>query len=227
MNLLPGWHAGGFIAADSVVELTFIAEAGTASDDNYNLMGSILAGDLLIHLALGSAENSDPPSLNTPDGFTSLETASANPGGGAAVRYLLTYKIADGSEDSAAQDAGSPEELVSAIVLQYRPSRPIVAVTLSDSDFEATSGNPSGIATGAAPYSLWLGAHVGRNSLVSPTISITPDDERTDLMDGPADADVLYKWKVYNPPSTAETVTIDQADGGTANMLVGFAIAVT
>ena len=229
MSFLPGWFPGGAVAARIEIQLSHIATSSTLSSGNISHPASgIEAGDLLIYIAEAyEDDNDDPPDVNLPSGYTGIIDSSGTPGGSAGLRVRAGYKIAAGNEDGVGVNispTGTNDGEAAAIV-QFRPTAPIGSVTIVDTDGQNTANNPSAQVQGGAGISVSL--HMAFYSAV---LSIDPRsyspaaDAETQLTTEGFRVSWI-KWTLFNPPSTAEAITVDMGDSGN-NSLVSFSLLV-
>ena len=204
-----------YVAAGGMT-VSFIASSTSSGSDTITAPASINAGDLLLLVDSCFFEQGG----GVPTGFTSITSAIST-----FVDTLVSYKIADGTEDSSSitgQLGYISYEQVK-LMLQFRGSPAISSVTPQDIATQITDGNPTSqtcnAGSGQAPL-IVIGSY-GSNAPVDPrTFSTTADGEISDSDFHAYGMSNYLKYKIYNS-SPADT-TIDMDDEGIENNLISF-----
>lgn len=211
--LLPG---GGGVAP--ITTLSYIAEA-VSTTASVSAPASIEPGDLLIMID-GAEGSASDPTVVVPTNFTQI--GSTNESGTTNMRMVVSYKIADGSEDSASITGMDGSLSDNKILWQFRGSGPITGFTVSTPVTQAVLGNPAqqtiAASGGVAPV-LGIATFFNNNagaSINPRTTSITPTRIGTSSAH-------LY-GHAYIQDSSPADYTFDMDDEGDGNFLFGFYI---
>lgn len=228
LTQLAGFGGGG----QRQIQLTHIATESTM-DGSGNIShpaSGIEAGDLLVYFATAyEAANTDPPSMANPSGYSEILLADGAPGGSSAIRVIAGYKIATGSEDGSSVNVSSSAgtDAENAIIMQFRPNLPIATVTVVDTDTSITANDPGSQVQGGASIQVSLHAALYFGSATAPSSrSYSPTQDADVDLTGQGSGDCFVRWKLFNPPTTAEAVTVDMGDHGN-NCLASFSLLVT
>jgi hypothetical protein len=198
-----------------ITSLAYITHT-TATTETIVAPASINAGDLLVLVQRGRNATGTPTGV-IPSGFTEVGTG---PDGGTS-HASISYKIADGTEDSGVFTGINGDANNSKFMWQYRANAAIVSLsvsTLISSGF--LSGNPAAqtmTASGGTGIVLGITSFFTNNSAgnVDPrTTSITPDHEATD------GGGAAYSHD-YIQLSSPLDYTWDMDDEGNNNLLMG------
>ncbi len=210
VSQLAGFGAGG---AAALTSLSFL-DSATSTGASVTGPAGILTGDLLVlfdrAIAAGSAT---PPTTVLPSGFTSISNSPGSNASPNAVRSIVSYKIADGSEASASLTGmnGSTNGKMLAV---FRGDVHVSAVLPSTPNAETTDGNPASqnVAASGGATPLIVVAGYGSGSAIDPrTFSPAKDAEINS-------ATTRYlAYKIYN--SSPADVTVDMDDEGDLNSL--------
>lgn len=186
--------------------------SSTSTTGSVTAPASIENGDLLI-LFDSSRASSGFPTAVTPTGFTNLSSVAGNANG----RNMLSYKIADGTEDSASITGMDSTEDRKCLV-QYRGSRPISNLTASTPVTASSAGDPTqqtiAASSGVLPPTLGIATFSANNTVSPRTTSITPDNE---LSCGSVQA----YFHGYTQETSPANYTFDMDDEGNDNILIG------
>lgn len=202
----------GLFLAKRISVLTSLVQQGSATStaETITAPASIDAGDLLIlhDAALGGA---GAPGSVIPSGFTSIVDSNLS-----KFKSILSYKIADGTEDSASLTGMNGSTFNAKALYQFRGDVPITSVALSTVNSEATADNPASqnvSASGGTSPLIVIGAYGTSSSAgVDPrTFSPAKDGE----ISGSVEQYLAYK--IYN--SSPADVSIDMDDEGSTNIL--------
>lgn len=206
----------GLMMAASGLKVT-VAYQAVASGQNSVTWPTVAANDIAVFC--DNARDTGTISSNgLPSGFTLIEDTGAD-----TARGVWSYKVCTGSESGSL--TGMADYTVNTKLLYiFRPNIP-AAVTLVDWDSEQTSGNPASqtiTISGQKPAVIVLGsAFCSSGSGVFSTES-PAFDGTTSVGSGGA---MKVGYKVYN--ASPANHTIDMADLGTRNILMGGAIRLT
>lgn len=212
MSFLPGMFPSGVVVGDAGSgSPTSVSEQDTATStaETITAPASINSGDLLVMLDFAEGSTLTPTTVLA-SGFTSLKNNSFN-----EKKAILSYKIADGTEDGATLTGMNGASSNQKALYQFRPDNPISTVTPSAGDSEATNGNPTSQSIPASGGSVPLIALAAYSAdrAINPR-SFSP------AKDGELNASTLsyLAYKIYN--SSPADITADMDDeGGNANIL--------
>lgn len=192
-----------------------LQDSATSTATTITAPSSIDSGDLLV--LLDSSVDFSTPSTVIPSGFTSIGNISS-----AQARQIASYKIADGSEDSASLTGMSTSFAeVRKALYQFRGSSAIGSVTVASVNGQATDSNPTSqsvTASGGTPPLIVFGCYGddGSGSIDPRTFSPAKDGEIT------PNNRLYLAYKIYN--SSPADVSVDMDDEGTQNLLQSFYI---
>lgn len=180
----------------------------TDTDSTVVVPNGVLLGDLLIHKGFGQAASS--PAAVVPGGFTQIVTDEVDFGAN-ALRILISYKIADGTESGTTLTGVSGAALTASELLVFRGNVPISGVTASTPNSQIVSANPSAqnvAASGGVPPLIVIGSYACRTTFsVDPrTMSPSKDGEIS------ASTQSYLAWKIYN--SSPADVSVDMDNEG-------------
>lgn len=210
MILVPpiGWRGavGGITSLTYQTHTTSTAAAITAP-------ASINAGDLLV--LIDDALGSPLPTAVVPTGFTQIGTDL----NGANTKIIVSYKIADGTEDSSSITGMDGNLADRKVMLQYRADVPIASLSVSTPVTQMVDTNPAQQTVAASAgtgivLGITLFSTITSSTDISPrTTSITPDHEIS----------VTNKFYVhdYIQASSPADYTFDMGDHGNQNGLWG------
>ena len=207
----PLIYGGGIrkVAGGGLTSVSF-TDSATSTAATITAPASINSGDLLILHDVAHGGASTPTSV-IPSGFTSIVDTDIT-----KLKSILSYKIADGTEDGASLTGMNGSDFNAKGLYQFRGDIPITSVNLSTVNSEATAGNPSSqnvSASGGTSPLIVIGAYGTSNAAgVDPrTFSPAKDGE----ISGSVEQYLAYK--IYN--SSPADVSIDMDDEGAANIL--------
>ena len=197
--------------------VSFIAST-TSTAETITAPASINAEDLLVLFDSARATLAEPTAV-TPSGFTNFISFSAISGpSSVGIRNMVSYKIADGTEDSTSITGMTGDITDNKVMLQFRGNTSISSVTSNVIGSPAvTDNNPASqtitASSGTAP--MILGALYASDTTVSPrTFSAVADGEVTS-------STLLYaKYKLYDTSPSNHSADMD--DEGTNNSLASF-----
>lgn len=220
MNFLPGWHPA-FIASSRLTSITQVLSA-TSTAATINFPAGIQAGDLIVMFdaAFGTVFSGTAPTSVTPTGFT---VARENTGGGAGSpfrvgRFIISYKLATGSETGALTGMDGDEDFKAMYV--FRGNAPATAITLGGAGGNISDGNPTAVTIGAnagTPPLVVIGGYASSGAIDPRTFSTTKDGEIN------PSTRCYLAYKIYNtgPAST----DVDMDDEGATNGVLGCYLA--
>lgn len=218
-NFIPGMFPGGIVAAASAQGgLTTISfqDSSSSTAETITAPASIDAGDLLVFCDFATQVFSAPAAV-TPSGFTNFVNASA--GGAVGVRGMISYKIADGTEDSSSITGMNGNNGNYKVLLQFRGNVAISSVTANVIGTPTvTSGDPSSqnLAASGGTVPLVAIAYYSSSGNIAGARTFSPaaDAELN------ADDNLYVKYKLYDNSPADHTVDMD--DEGNNNLLISF-----
>lgn len=214
MNFLPGWFPVGAMNSQPQLRLTHISTTAVVSGGNLTFPSGIEPGDYLVYIAGAYDTAGDPPTMAVASGFTQF-FAQAGTAGALGMRVVAGHKIATGSEDGQTVNVSSSADTESeaAVLLQFRPDGAIVTISAPDTDFFISTNDPTAQALGAGEaFSLHACLYYASGAIATRSYSPAADAETELDVEGLGVAYV--KWKLFNPPSSAQEVTVDMPDSG-------------
>lgn len=216
MNFLPGWFPAGAVGAQPQLRLTHISTTIGVSGGLFTFPSGIEPGDFLVYIAGAYDTAGDPPTMAVASGFTQF-FAQAGTAGALGMRVVAGTKVATGSEDGQSVNVSSSADTESetAVLLQFRPDGSIVTTTAVDTDFFISTNDPTAQVLGggvAEFFSLHFALYYASAAIATRSYSPAADAETQLDVEGLGVAYV--KWKLWNPPSSAEQTTVDMPDSG-------------
>lgn len=195
--------------------LSFIAST-TSTAATITAPSSINAGDLLVLMDTASSVFVSPTTV-VPTGFTSISNRTFS-SGSAFQRAIFSYKIANGSEDSSSITGMDGNLNDQKIMMQFRGSSAIAAVTPSTVNFTSSDTNPTAqnaAASGGVAPLIVLGGYYTTGGTIDPR-TMSP------AKDGEANSSVsqYLAYKIYN--SSPADVSVDMDDEGSGNAVHAF-----
>jgi len=198
--------------------LTTIARIATTSAVNNNTINapaSINAGDLLVLFDSGRGSVGPTPAADViPSGWTGIYTHITVVGASLGMRTRVSYKIADGSEDSS-NIVGMSDLSISKVMIQYRGNIAITGVALSTPVTDGQAGDPAAqtVAVSGATQPVIAWANYVTDTTLSAAISgITASNTYSPV--------AQHTVKDFLTP--ASSFTVDMNDDGDGNMLSSF-----
>ena len=196
-----------------------VAASSTSLAQTITAPNGIQAGDLLVLTQYAATAGGPAPTAVTPTGFTNISSAADN---GNQARGMIDYKIATGSEGGASITGMNGSTDNAKVLVVYRKTPPIVAVTPTDIATEHTTGNPvsqtANASGGAAP--LVVIAAFASNGFVDPRTFSPAADGSVVSSNG---VEIWQAWKIYN--AEPADVTVDMDDEGAFNYLASCYLA--
>lgn len=171
---------------------------------------TINAGDILV--LADNAIGTVTPSTVVPTGFTSV--VNTNDG---IMRQIVSYKIADGTEDGGTITGMNGNQFNAKALLQFRPDTAASSLALSTPNAQVTDANPTAqnvAASGGAVPLIVFAAYCSGGAVSPRTFSPAKDGEVT------PDTFLYLAYKIYN--SAPANVSVDMDDEGNSNMLQSF-----
>jgi len=209
-SFLPGMFPGFIASAADALTLEFVTSTNSEAT-TITAPATVNAGDLLVlfDLALGILI----PTAVTPTGFTNV----ANFASSSALRGMVSYKIAVGTEDGATITGMDGQSNERKQLLQFRGSSPIATVTPSTFNGQGTTGNPTAqnvvASGGTAP--LIVVAMYGSQSPIDPrTFSPAADAEIS------TNVNLYVKYRI--DALTGLDTSVDMDDEGNQALISGF-----
>lgn len=222
MSFLPGMFPCIADAA-GVATISFIAST-TSTAATITAPATINAGDLLILFDNNDQLSSTPPSV-VPTGFTQI-TVYTGDDGTVFYKGLISYKIANGTEDSSTiTGLASLFSGVRKCLLQFRGNIAITSITPVSIDASFTEGDPASrvvpSASGVVPLIVFAEYFCNSSSISAATRTFSP------AADGEVNSSNFQyiKYKIYN--SSPADITADLGDNGGGNALSSFYLRVT
>ena len=192
----------------------------TSTAETITVPAAIEAGDIIVLLdrAHNLAAGGNPTAV-VPTGFVSINDQAA-----VRIRQILSYKPADGTEDSSTLTGMTGTANVMKQLIVFRPNVPPVSLSIGSVVANLQSTDPAGVVTlagaGSTPM-IVLGAYgvEGAGFLIDPrTFSTTKDAEYNTTS---ANGDLWLAYKIYDNGETPADTTIDMDDEGNLNTIQG------
>lgn len=216
MSFIPGM--AGVVAGGGLVALSAISVIGSNNSEESATISypaiALQAGDVAIMFDYcGNDPDTGNVSTVVPAGFTSLANTQSDkfgtgPGVHGRARYIISYKILDGSETGSLTGM-TDNDYEGKFLLIVRGNVPIVAVTLHDYSFQGSNGNPSSVVIDAADGTVPL-LVFGEPGKSSPQAGFTSQSPAfATALDG--NDETLLGYTVYNTSPINHTVDSDGA----------------
>lgn len=188
--------------------------SATSEDASVTAPSDIVSGDLLV-LYDRAVNVSGNPTAVTPSGFTTVFNATDS----TTRRTICSFKIANGTEAGASITGMDGNSADFKILLVFSTNGATTALSFAPK-FESTDGDPVAQVVPASQNSNPLVVLSFMRQVTATGQSFSPTQDGT-VTNGTANT--AY-YKIYN--SGASDVTVDCGDGGNANALMSFYIAV-
>lgn len=185
-----------------------VQDTATSTAETITAPASIDSGDLLVLLDFAEGSGSTPTTVLA-SGFSSLSNTAFN-----KKKAILSYKIADGTEDGATLTGMNGATSNQKALFQFRPDNPISTVTPSAGDAEGTNGSPASQsipASGGSVPLVALAAYSTDGAVDPRTFSPAKDGELN------ATTLSYLAYKIYN--SSPADITVNMDDEGGTNIL--------
>lgn len=214
VSQLTGFNVGG------ENNIAFVASATSADSGAVTAPADIRSGDLIV-LYDRATRSTALPTTAIPSGFTSIINSTQSDV--IFIRAICSYKMADGSEDSASLSGMTNGDLgMSKILLVFRKPNTIL-ITPADAAGQVTSANPTAqtvnASGGVAPLVVF-GAYGTGGSVIDPRTFTPAKDEEVPVTDSKGIQ--YFAYKIYN--STPQDTSVDMDDEGDFNTLQSFYI---
>lgn len=205
-------------ALTGVTTLSLVTSAtSTEYNGTITFPSGIEAGDIIIvGQQYGDTDTTAEPNYTsyTGTGFTSVGSGY-DPGIDWVYQHAVSYKVADGTEASAAIGGFMPQESgsdVTAAIVVYRPNYPATTVAAQDITSAATTGNPAAQVINASnsSYATICVGHAGGNNTPSVSWSGTPD---VTVSYSTGAAEISFRAEAATQGSGAD-ITFDVGDTG-------------
>lgn len=198
--------SGRFGGAAPATSITFITST-TSGGSTITAPATVNPGDLLVLWDVAVNVAGIPASV-IPSGFTSISDFTD----AATRRGVTSFKLCDGSEDSASLTIMNGTNNNTSVLAQFRGNNQITV---------ATSGSPAGQFTAVDPTAQVITSGSGTPPLIVfgfyfQSLSVTARSfSTTEDATVPADSNntANIKYKIYN--SSPANTTVDEGDGGT------------
>ena len=220
LTQLSGFGAGAGETTPSIIALQ--DSSTSSSGSQITAPASIDAGDLLVLVEYSGGPGSlSTPADVTPSGFTQIATDNS-----VFYRCSLSYRIADGTEDSQVYTGLNGANANYKVMLQFRPNYPITAVNVQDINLQVTGSDPTAqvINASGGTTPLVVIAGYGASSVISSGTSFTGDTEDGTINE--SSSHLFVKHLSYNEADTPSDITVDMTDVN-VNALSGFYIEVS
>jgi hypothetical protein len=216
-----------FSAPDDFTNFFIVAATSSNNTATIALPAAVNAGDLLLLFQASTSTNPAAiPTAVTPAGWTNLVNQGASLST-LATRYMIDYKIADGSEDNSLV-TGMDSTADRKVVAQFRKDQPIASVALVDLGAEATDDDPAdqvvNSSAGSPPLVVFGCYFCGQTTAIA-TRGFSPDPDGELLVIGSLAFYVRYK--IYDVGSSPVDHTVSMDDVSTANNLLSFYLEVS
>jgi len=213
---LSGFGIGG-------AALSSLSQAASATSTAATITGpaGILAGDLLVLWDTAESVGSVPTTV-VPTGFAVI----SNLDNGSSNRTLLSAKIADGSEASAALTGMNGDSANRKSLYVFRGNTPITTYVANDVGEETTTGDPTAQtcnASGGTVPLVVIGAYRALAAIDPRTFTVGGSPAKDGEIN-PATTSYLA-YKIYN--TAPADVVIDMDDEGARQFLVSCYLACT
>lgn len=219
--IVPGWNPSplkGDLGAASISSISNVASTSNTTGNTIT-MPSVQAGDVAV--CLDAAGGYGVPGAVTPSGWTNTNTQT----NGSTTRVSAHVLRCVGTESGTVYTCMTGALGVARGIVILRGNYPIATITAGGANNGAfNAADPGAISiTGSTAPSLILGFYRTDTGTVDPrTFSTTKDGEF-----GFA-ANILYiAWKLYGTGSTPAASSIDMADEGGGNLIMGVYLNLT
>lgn len=203
-----------FVSSTAATSVSFITST-TSTSGTISAPATVNAGDVLV-IWNQATNGAGLPATVLASGFTSIVNFTD-----ASVRKAIaSYKICDGSEDSASLTIMTGTSFQEAVLMQFRGNNAITVVTPASIASQATASAPTNqtvTSGGGTPPLVVLGLFNSSISLVGPALSPAEDG-------GTTSGGTRVSYKIYN--ASPANVTVSEGDGG-FNMMASCYIQVS